>query len=326
VKEQIFFFLAAFALTAGSIKLALPALQKWALAMPNERSSHSVPVPQAGGIFVIATTSLLAILAANTIWESGNYLIAAVLIPATAICLVGLADDRFGLSPLLRLFFYTAASFGCVFSLPVGLISLGSGSTFLDRLFAGFFILSFINITNFMDGIDGLVVAEFVPMLSFIAILSGLGIWSLTLDLLPAILAGALLGFFLFNRPKAKIFLGDAGSVAIGFLVGVMLVILAGQTSILVALLLPLYFLADASITLMRRFLRGEKIWHGHRQHFYQQAFDAGQGNWSILFRVFAINLVLCASSIAGGPWALAVAMAAIAWLLFSLRGKYLRG
>jgi UDP-N-acetylmuramyl pentapeptide phosphotransferase/UDP-N-acetylglucosamine-1-phosphate transferase len=186
--------------------------------------------------------------------------------------------------------------------------------------------LSFINITNFMDGIDGLVVAEFVPMLSFMAILVGLGISSLALDLLPAILAGGLLGFFLFNRPQAKIFLGDAGSVSIGFLVGVMLVILAGQASILAALLLPLYFLADASITLLRRLLRGEKIWQGHRQHFYQQAFDAGQGNWSILYRLTALNIVLCAFSLNANLFSAAGAAIATAWLLRSFARPALRG
>jgi UDP-N-acetylmuramyl pentapeptide phosphotransferase/UDP-N-acetylglucosamine-1-phosphate transferase len=326
VKEQFLFFAAAFALTAGSIKLAMPVLQKWALAVPNERSSHSVPVPQAGGIFVVATTILLAILASILAWGPSISLLAAVLVPAAILCLVGLADDRFGLSPLVRLLFYAAASFACVFSLPDGLISLGSGSAFLDRLVAGFFLLSFINITNFMDGIDGLVVAEFVPMLSFMAIVAGLGIWSLTLDFLPTILAGALLGFFLFNRPKAKIFLGDAGSVAIGFLVGVTLVILAGQTSILVALLLPLYFLADASITLLRRLLRGERIWQAHRQHFYQQAFDAGQGNWSILYRLTALNIGLCAFSLNANLFSIAGAAIATAWLLYSFTRQALRG
>ena len=108
-------------------------------------------------------------------------------------------------------------------------------------------------------------------------------------------LAGALLGFFLYNRPKAQIFLGDSGSLPVGLLVGVCLLECAKQHGPAVALLLPLYFLMDAGLTLSRRLLRRERFWEAHRQHFYQRAYDAGQSNWSILGRVALFNLVICA-------------------------------
>ena len=106
-------------------------------------------------------------------------------------------------------------------------------------------------------------------------------------------LCGALLGFAPFNKPVARLFLGDVGSLPIGLLVGWMLLQLAGTGALTAAILLPLYYLMDATITLLRRLARREKVWEAHRSHFYQKATDNGFSALEVSAHVFGLNLAL---------------------------------
>jgi UDP-N-acetylmuramyl pentapeptide phosphotransferase/UDP-N-acetylglucosamine-1-phosphate transferase len=104
-----------------------------------------------------------------------------------------------------------------------------------------------------------------------------------------------MIGFAYFNRPVAKLFLGDVGSLPIGLLLGWLLTALAGNGGRAAAILLPLYYLADGTITLFRRLMNGEKVWHAHRSHFYQRATDRGFTVTGVVGRVFIVNLILAA-------------------------------
>jgi UDP-N-acetylmuramyl pentapeptide phosphotransferase/UDP-N-acetylglucosamine-1-phosphate transferase len=108
-----------------------------------------------------------------------------------------------------------------------------------------------------------------------------------------------MIGFAPFNRPVAKIFLGDVGSLPIGLLLGWCLLQLASHHHLAAALLLPLYYLADASVTLLRRVVRREPFWAAHRSHFYQRATDNGFTVWRVVSEVFVLNVVLAALAIA---------------------------
>ncbi|MDE1973712.1 MAG: glycosyl transferase, partial [Hyphomicrobiales bacterium] len=108
-------------------------------------------------------------------------------------------------------------------------------------------------------------------------------------------LCGAMAGFAWFNRPVARLFLGDVGSLPIGLLLGWLLLRLAADGHLAAALLLPLYYLADATLTLLRRLIRGEPVWHAHRTHFYQLATDRGFTVAGVVASVFAVNVALCA-------------------------------
>jgi UDP-N-acetylmuramyl pentapeptide phosphotransferase/UDP-N-acetylglucosamine-1-phosphate transferase len=101
------------------------------------------------------------------------------------------------------------------------------------------------------------------------------------------------LGFAPFNRPVARLFLGDVGSLPIGLALGWLLVLLAGNRHLAAALLLPLYYLADATLTLMRRLAAGERIWQAHRTHFYQRATERGFTVLGVVGRVTVVNLGL---------------------------------
>jgi UDP-N-acetylmuramyl pentapeptide phosphotransferase/UDP-N-acetylglucosamine-1-phosphate transferase len=182
----------------------------------------------------------------------------------------------------------------------------------------------FVNLTNFMDGIDWIVVAEAVPITGAIVLFGLLGVVPVLPTLVALSLLGAMLGFAPFNKPVARLFLGDVGSLPIGLVLGWLLMDLAGRGHLAAALLLPLYFLADATVTLLRRMLAGETLWEAHRSHFYQRATDGGFTVLEIVGRVFMLNLALVGLALLTVARAdamvsaisLAIGTTLVAWLL----------
>jgi len=144
-----------------------------------------------------------------------------------------------------------------------------------------------------MDGLDWMTVSEVVPVSAGLAMFGLMGALPNDATFVAFALCGAMIGFAPFNRPVARLFLGDAGSLPVGLILAWLLILLAGSGHILSALLLPLYYLADATITLLRRFINGEPIMHAHRSHFYQRAVDNGFSVHEIVGSVFAVNAVL---------------------------------
>ena len=267
-----------------------PLLQRYALARPNARSSHRVPTPQGAGIAVISGTLLVA--SAWAAWA--NVAIPPTLMAATVlIALVGFADDIFSLPVLVRLVLQAAAVGAVVFTAPETARIVPAVPLALERgllLLAGVW---FVNLVNFMDGLDLMTVVEVVPITAALLLLGWLGDLSWPAALLATTLCGAMIGFAPFNKPVAKVFLGDVGSLPIGLLLGWCLLELAWHGQPAAALLLPAYYLADATITLFRRVARREQFWSAHRSHFYQRATDNGFKVPRVVGEVFALNLVL---------------------------------
>jgi UDP-N-acetylmuramyl pentapeptide phosphotransferase/UDP-N-acetylglucosamine-1-phosphate transferase len=182
-----------------------------------------------------------------------------------------------------------------------------------------------------MDGIDWMTVAETLPVAGGLVVLGWFGALPSAAIVTALALLGAMLGFAPFNRPVARLFLGDVGSLPIGLLLAWLLILLALNGHVAAALLLPLYYLADASLTLARRLIAGDRVWQAHRTHFYQRATDGGFCVSEIVGRVFAVNValaVLAMVSVAVPAWWAAVATlvagaALVAWLLRAFdRGK----
>jgi UDP-N-acetylmuramyl pentapeptide phosphotransferase/UDP-N-acetylglucosamine-1-phosphate transferase len=165
----------------------------------------------------------------------------------------------------------------------------------LERALTVLGLLWFINLVNFMDGLDWMTVVEMLPLSVTLAALAWFGEAPLSVLPIALALSGALLGFAPFNRPIARLFLGDVGSLPIGLLTGWCLLELASQQHLAAALLLPLYYLADATITLFRRVARGERFWDAHRSHFYQRATNNGFSVRQVVASVFVLNLYLAA-------------------------------
>ncbi|MBV9983258.1 glycosyltransferase family 4 protein [Bradyrhizobium sp.] len=318
---------AASLVSAGLIVVLRPLLQRYALARPNARSSHKLPTPQGAGIAVIGATLLVTV-----IWQAVSGLAFPLTLTGAVllIAIVGLVDDIRPIPVLPRLLFQIIAIGLVLLTLPSDLRMIPSVPIALERgaiLLAG---LWFVNLVNFMDGLDLMTVAEIVPVTAALSLLG----WLEALPVLPTIVAatlcGALLGFSPFNRPVAKVFLGDVGSLPIGLLVGWCLLALAYQHHLIAALLLPLYYLADATLTLLRRIASGEPFWAAHRTHYYQLATDNGLAVTDVVGRVFMLNCVLAALAIASiqltspvvNGFALVAGTAAVAFVLVRFSTK----
>ena len=178
----------------------------------------------------------------------------------------------------------------------------------------------FINLYNFMDGIDGITGVETAAIGLGVALLALVGA---TPDLAAAAaIAAAGLGFLVWNWHPARIFMGDAGSVPLGFLLGWLLLALAARGAWAPALILPGYYLADATLTLIARTLAGERIWQAHRRHFYQRAVRGGASHAAVVLRVAAADILLIVLAVAAltRPWlALGGAAIVVAALLAEL-------
>ena len=277
-------------LSAVMTWLSLPLLQRYALARPNARSSHRVPTPQGAGIAVIAATLLVA--SAWAVW-SGIAIPTALLAATVLIALVGFADDILTLPILLRLLLQATAVGAVVFTAPETLRIVPAFPLTLERCLILLAFVWFVNLVNFMDGLDLMTVSEVVPVTAALLLLGWLGDLPWVSALFAAALCGAMLGFAPFNRPVARVFLGDVGSLPIGLLLGWCLLQLAWHNHVAAALLLPAYYLADSTITLFRRIARHEPFWAGHRTHFYQRATDNGFTVPRIIGEVSALNLLL---------------------------------
>jgi UDP-N-acetylmuramyl pentapeptide phosphotransferase/UDP-N-acetylglucosamine-1-phosphate transferase len=319
--------LVALILSLGLMVLLRPWLARYAMVPPNARSSHLRPTPQGGGIAVVIATLLVAsgaILVSPALLENQGGQLLALTAATALLALVGAMDDMRSLPAAARLAMQCIAVGAVIAALPAELQIIPQLPWSIER--AGLFLAGvwFVNLVNFMDGIDWMTVAEVVPVTGAILVLGLVG----TVGALPAVVAAALLGatagFAPFNRPVAQVFLGDVGSLPIGLLLGWLLLQLAATDHLAAALILPLYYLADATVTLGRRLLRGEAIWLAHRTHFYQRATDHAFTVPQIVARVFVVNLALAglaliavaAHNVAVSLAMLSVGAAMILWLL----------
>jgi UDP-N-acetylmuramyl pentapeptide phosphotransferase/UDP-N-acetylglucosamine-1-phosphate transferase len=263
-------------------------LRRWLLARaildrPNERSSHIAPTPRGGGIALLAVLLPAWAIAAPGLWP--------VLLAALGLAGIGWWDDLRGIAPWPRL---AAQAVAVAIGLgQTGPITQGLLPPALDLALAGLLWLWFVNLFNFMDGIDGIAGVEAATIglgLAVIA-LSFAGFADLAAPALA--LVGAALGFLYWNWHPAKLFLGDVGSQALGYLIGFLLLEAASRGAWAAALILPLYFLVDATWTLARRTAAGEHILAAHAQHIYQRAVRLGRRHDEVVQPLLLTNLVL---------------------------------
>ncbi len=258
---------------------------------PNERSSHAVPTPRGGGWGI-----LLVLVPAWAALGVAPWVLAAVALLAA----VSWLDDRHGLAPGPRLLVQAIA-------VVAGLMALGENAevfqgwlpAWLDHLTTGLCWLWFLNLFNFMDGIDGLAGSEAVSVAGGLALVAGVGGTAVGLLEPALVLAGAALGFLVWNWQPARVFMGDVGSIPVGFALGWLLFAAAAAGLWPAAVLLPLYFVTDASVTLLRRLLAGKPVLEAHREHYYQRAIQAGRRHATVVRLVIAANAILIALALA---------------------------
>jgi UDP-N-acetylmuramyl pentapeptide phosphotransferase/UDP-N-acetylglucosamine-1-phosphate transferase len=267
------------ALLTGAL---LTVLRRRVMDVPNERSSHTIPTPRGGGLAIFGAFILINMVLVPSLAILEPFL--PLIAGTTLLIVISCIDDLYTLGPLPR--FVTQ-----ILAVIIGVMAL-HGKVFqgllpmpVDVVLAGLLLLWFINLFNFMDGIDGMAAGE--------AVFLGFGIFIFTNWPQPALFAAATLGFLFWNWNPAKIFLGDVGSVPLGFMFGAFLLQLAEAGFWAAALILPSYFLADATVTLIKRLYRGELVWQPHRQHFYQLAVQNGRSHRLVAGVVMGANLLL---------------------------------
>jgi UDP-N-acetylmuramyl pentapeptide phosphotransferase/UDP-N-acetylglucosamine-1-phosphate transferase len=286
----------AAALCAGILIVLMPWLKSHALAQPVARSSHREPTPQGGGLGVIISTFCVVWLAATTTMALPQNTLAqlSALTGAVALlALIGLFDDVRGLPPVPRLLVQCLAVGLILVMLPSDARLFSALPLWLERACVLLVGVWFVNLVNFMDGVDWMVVTETVPITGTIVVLGLAGVVPPLATVVALALFGAILGFAPFNRPVARLFLGDVGSLPVGLVLGWLVLLLGVYGYHAAALLLPLYYLADTTITLFLRLARREPFWEAHRGHFYQRAVAGGLTVPQVVTRVFATNVAL---------------------------------
>jgi UDP-N-acetylmuramyl pentapeptide phosphotransferase/UDP-N-acetylglucosamine-1-phosphate transferase len=289
-----------------------------ALDRPNERSLHAAPRPRIGGLGIAV-----------------GVLLGFVLVPALPTyvvpCYLGLAsisflDDRLGVAVTLRLSAHFAAA-------GVWVVAAMAGQGLAMTLLLVFCIVWATNLYNFMDGSDGLAGGMTVIGFSFLAVAA----WQTghpDLAALCASVAGAGLGFLAYNFPPARLFMGDVGSVPLGFLAGAIGCwgSYEGAWPPWLPALVFAPFLADASVTLARRMFRGERVWHAHRDHYYQRLIRMGWSHrrtalveYAIMFGLGLLGVRLCSASEFDRLIGLAFASLLLASLMALVDRKWVR-
>jgi Fuc2NAc and GlcNAc transferase len=275
-------------------------LRRYALArslmdVPNARSSHSMPTPRGGGVAIVIAFLLgLGIAFFAGLGISAN-LFYALSGAGLGIALLGFLDDHGHIAARWRLLGHFAAAVWALYWLgglpPLELFGITLQFSWLGHVLAALYLVWLLNLYNFMDGIDGIASAEAICVCLGGAVLYALLGLHGALPLL--MLATTVAGFLVWNFPPARIFMGDAGSGFLGIVLGVLSVEAASHNPMLfwAWLILLGVFIVDATITLLRRLLRGEKIYEAHRSHAYQHASRQYGRHLPVTLAVLAINL-----------------------------------
>lgn len=286
-------------LTALLILMLKPLLVRHLMAHPNARSSHKTPTPQGAGFAVMLSVLAGSALAISILGPQAEPSLIPVLGITAGLMLLGGLDDALTLPVSWRFLGQTLAAVALVLSLPGGFqLFPGLMPLAIERALLAFGIVWFINAVNFLDGLDWMTVVQVVPIALGVAILHALGAVPATIGVLALALLGATLGFALFNKHPAQIFLGDAGSLPIGLCLAFMLIFVA-EAHLAAALLMALYTMADSTLTLFRRMLAGERISSAHRTHFYQRGMAAGLSVPQVTARVALLQIELVGLAIA---------------------------
>jgi len=255
----------------------------------NERSSHTVPTPHGGGIAIVITWFVgIGYLYFNNQIESDLFF---ALVMGIIISVVSYFDDIYDLSPKVRLLAQGVVAFGGLYFIggfdSLNLFVFNIDNQIITNVFAFLLIVWFINLYNFLDGINGYAGSEAV----FLSI-AGLLIFG---GAHFGVLAVAVLGFLYWNWNKAKIFMGDVGSTLLGYNVAIFTLYYANQEPLNLWIWITLFglFWFDATLTLLRRKLNGEKLSQAHKKHAYQRLNQSGWSHYKVTNWSIGVNMIL---------------------------------
>ena len=282
-------------------KLLIYAMPKFGIVdVPSQRRSHNKVTPRGGGLAFVLIYSIL--LPAFEYFRIGSIedsiIILQIFIP---ISVVSFWDDTSHVIIPIRLLVHFLCSCLAIMWLihPNSILHYYEIPIYLDLVIGTLALLTFLNIYNFMDGIDGITVSQSLHYSLTILLLC-----FIRYDIIPnvdmvivtaVIIGGWSLGFICFNWQPARIFLGDVGSISLGFLIGICLLTIASASVKLFAacVIASLYYIADGGITILIRAVKGEKIWEPHLQHFFQKSVSKGRSHKRTVKRIMKCNFLL---------------------------------
>ena len=265
------------------------AIKKSLVAEVNDRSSHTTPTPHGGGVAIALTwfSGISYLYYTEAINESFYF----ALMVGVIISVVSYIDDLVELSPKIRLLTQASVAILSLYFLngfkEIDFIYFSIENQILTNVFAFFMIVWFINLYNFLDGIDGYAGSE--------AIFLGLASFLLFGDDVSLVLVASTLGFLLWNWHKAKIFMGDVGSTLLGFNVAIFIIYYANQESSNFWIWIILFglFWFDATLTLLRRYINKERLSEAHKKHAYQRLTQAGWSHSKVVIASIFLNILL---------------------------------
>ena len=284
------------------------AEQRQLLDIPNERSSHTTPTPTGGGMAIVVTF-ICFLLAVGLIFKVAVGEVFVLAITGAVLAIVGYIDDHRHIPAQWRLLIHFLVALMLLLSLSqLPALSVFGWQWQSGWLLSGVCLIALVwllNLFNFMDGIDGIAGVEAITTLcgaALIMLAAGGVHWPVAL----LALVGCVLGFLVFNWPPAKIFMGDAGSGFLGFMLGALALITSatGFISLWAWLILLAVFIADSTLTLVRRAKRGDKVHQAHRSHAYQILSRKWKGHLPVTLVVLIVNLF----------WLLPLAWASAVW------------
>ncbi len=299
--------LLAFAVSAAGVRWSISVARRWnILDVPTERSSHSIPTPRIGGVPMVASAILCF---AAFVFAAGGVLpakeVVGTVLFAFGISVLGFLDDLFDLSPLVRIVIQSALCVCCLWVFrPLSSLPSDRGGEWIALSAAGaasVWCIWMVNLYNFMDGIDGLAGAEAAAASSFFFLLfawEGEPAWAAA----NLMIAASASGFLVYNRPPARVFLGDSGSAFLGAFYGMQSVLAPVATGIpFIVLVLPFSnFILDTTFTLLRRMAAGEKWYRPHRSHVYQRMTSLGMSHRDVDRVEISAVAVSCLAAAAG--------------------------
>jgi len=311
---KMIFILVTFLISALlTLHLSRPNSVLYIMAQPNERSLHTKPTPSTGGVAIVVALSL-------TTWHPAMQDFFYLFISLLLIFVISFIDDCRHVSVLYRLMVHFLAAWLLLWQGEFWLTDIilpGFAWTlppFLQISLSCLFVIWMINLYNFMDGMDGLAAGMAIFGFGAMAILGAMAEHQLFMTL-NLIIASAVAGFLVFNFPPARIFMGDTGASSLGFLAAA-LSLWGNREGIFpfwLALLLFSPFIVDATVTLLRRLLRGEKFWLAHKSHYYQRLVQSGWGHrrtvlWEyVLMAACSVSALLAPSLSTEAQWTLLV-------------------
>ena len=296
----VFFIpLILFVISNYLIKKLIPFLKEKSLVdYPSERSNHQILVPKGAGIVIIPLFifSILGIFVSQDFFDKQWFIF---LISTVILFIVSLIDDFKNLSAPIRLLVHVITVAISIFVLKEDIYKFIDNNIleFIDfnRLFI-FYFFSFaltliwvwiINLFNFMDGMDGLTCTQVLFLAFTTNILYLLGYMNENFQFLSLILISLFLAFYSFNKPSAQIFLGDVGSIPVGYIAGLVLIYnFLNGGPIVPLLIISMYYLSDSTLTLIIRIIKKKNIFEAHSDHFYQKILRTGQTHRQVLNKI----------------------------------------